>query len=278
MNSFVNRYIDEHGQNVECITKFFAYNQELVKKDREKIFAYLIDTYGLNQEKITVDKFLTDKYGNVINELNTIDDLDDLEKTIGLAILSGLIIDDFRLRFIFLNQIGNNHIFLDRDKFDFTSKENTYLYFSGLKKHIIKNQVFLVNMEIINSYKQMKERKSTLVKENIYTTTELKNSLFNWLIDTKRLTVTDEIKEVYNFLLNHRLSDMINFIIYLIQNNLPADYVLMCFYRDSSLNILDEVSRRINDLNDADKNAYEDYRANIINEIIEKYNHQNKRK
>ena len=278
MNLFINHYIDEDGQNVECITKFFAYNKELINKDRERIFAYLIDTYGLDQESITVDQFLTSKSGQVINKLESIEDLDELEKTIGLAIESGLLIDDFRLRFNFLDEIGNNHIFLNRDNFDFTSPENTYLYLMGIKKHIINNQIFLVNMEIVKSYNKMKDDKSNIKKETIYTENELIECLFNWLINTSKIVVPDEIKDIYKFLLNNRLSDMVNFVTYLIKNNLSSDYLLMYFYQDSSLNILDEISKQVNNLSNEERNIYEDYRAHIINKLIEKHNNIRKHK
>ena len=278
MDNFVNHYIDENGQNVECITRFFAYNRELVKKDREKIFAYLIDTYGINKERLTVSDFLTDKNAKVINNLNSLEDLDNLEKVIGLAIISGLLIDDFRLRFIFLNEIGSNHIFLDREKFDFSSEENTYLYFTGLKKHIINNQVFLVNMEIVKSYKQMDKEKSSSTNESVYTSDELKECLFNWLTDTKKIAVTEELKNIYRYLLNNRLSDMVNFVTYLITNELPAEYLLMYFYRDSTLSILDGISKNINALDEEAKKVYEDYRAKIITELMDNYKNKNKHK
>ena len=117
VRNFVKQYTcnfikDENVKSVETITRYISYDMELVTSDYNLINRYLMDNFGIDNINLSLDRLCVTKDNETWNKLETLEDLAILEELLGLGIVSGLIIDDFKMRIEVFLKLGNDNIYM----------------------------------------------------------------------------------------------------------------------------------------------------------------------
>lgn len=211
IRKFVNKYLDESGKGYEVLTEYRHYNQELIEKDKEEIYAFFKEIYKF-KSTMNFKDFENSKDGNKIYDLKHIYDLDEYENLIGLLFASGILIDGLDQRMYIFSELGPNSKYLIRELHDldcFAYEEDYMIY---LDKFVLPVHRFAVNKDLL-------EEKIVITEEQFnFTNDELKDILMFWF---NKSPLAASVSDKFANLLEEHFQEFINFAV--IMNMMNTD-------------------------------------------------------
>lgn len=207
MDSFVNElyyfilpYLSDDGKFIECITESNRYNMELIANNRDRILEFIIKNFNIRKCSIRIDELLCDKDYRLWNYLRSLQDLNVLDKLVGLLIAVGLLEDSYLTRFKSFGAMKTYGEFLIRENFCFFDDETTVNYLITIRDYILPFYRFNVNKD---TFEYMARFANTDQND------EIKEKILAW-IKTSTIPANEKDLEVINGFLNYNLEHFLN--------------------------------------------------------------------
>lgn len=126
-----------------------------------------MDNFGIDTINISLDRLCVTQDNLVWNELESLEDLAILEELLGLGMVSGLIKDDFRMRFEALRKIDSDILYLMPEQMDIQEGEEEKAYMFHMKNYVLPCFNFNIDETKIerksNFYKRRNEKINSIL-------------------------------------------------------------------------------------------------------------------
>lgn len=259
--NFVKQYIcnfikDESVKSVETITRYISYDMDLVSGDIELINKFLMDNFGIDTINISLDRLCVTRDNKVWNELESLEDLAILEELLGLGMVSGLIKDDFRMRFEVLGKIRNDILYLMPEQMDIQEGEEEKAYMFHMKKYILP--YFYFN---IDETKIEKKDKVTFTKE------EMKELMRFWFYNINELNPLEKHLELFNKVIEDDVERVVNAAVLLkLMKKGPEEFYFSMMI-DPSMNFIERLNQQLRTFEYDKREYFEDVKKVFLREI-----------
>lgn len=261
VRNFVKQYIcnfikDDSVKSVETITRYISYDMDLVSGDIEIINKFLMDNFGIDTINISLDRLCIRRDNSVWNELESLEDLAILEELLGLGLVSGLIKDDFRMRFEVLGKIGNDVLFLMPEQMDIQEGEEEKAYMFHMKEYILP--YFSFN---IDETKIEKKDKATFTKE------EMKELMRFWFYNINELDPTPKHLELFNKVIEDDVERVVNAAVLLrLMKKGPEEFYFSMMV-DPSMLFIEKLNQQLSTFEYDKREYFEDVKKVFLREI-----------
>lgn len=260
VRNFVKQYTcnfikDENVKSVETITRYISYDMELVTSDYNLINRYLMDNFGIDNINLSLDRLCVTKDNETWNKLETLEDLAILEELLGLGIVSGLIIDDFKMRIEVFLKLGNDNIYMCPELLDIQEQEQKD-YMDYMKQIILPQLSFTIDESKI-------ERK----EKATYSDEEKKDLMRFWFYNINEVDVDDTTLELFNTLINDNVDRVVNaaVMLRLLKHGPETFYYNMKV--DPSLLFIEALNQKVREFEYDKREYFEDVKKIFLSEI-----------
>lgn len=266
MDNFVNEvyyfilpYLSDEGKFIECITESNKYNMELINNNRDKILEFVMKNFNIRKGSMRIDELLCGKDYRLWNNLQTLHDLEVLDKLVGLLIAVGILEDSYLTRFNSFGKIGIYGEFLIKERFCFYDEETTENYLITIKDYVLPFYRFNVNE---STFEYMTRFNCPNPNE------ELKETILNW-IKTSTLPITESDINTIKVFLNYNMEQFINAIVMGFESEEGPDTLVNYLRFDPEFDYMAKINNLITSYTESQREDFENKKKLFLSRIEE---------
>ena len=260
IKEFVEQYVSYDSNNeeyvIDAFTGFIYFDKKLVDKDIDKIRDFLFSHVYFREGICSIYWLLFDPENKQWNELKNLRDLRALNEVYSLAIATGVIKNNFQLRFLNYANTRNRHVFYNPEEFNLSDQEVALRYFDELRDQVLPRYNIDVDVSIKKQYIH-----PALADDSI------RNVIRYWW-DAEVEDATVEEEDTFNCLVELNPNDVLNVMTYLAINNFGSKGLLEEIRNGRGRDLIDHTNEYIKSLSAKDFNNFNRIKARMINELL----------
>lgn len=255
-------YLSDKGTPIETITKYYHYNMELIKQNRNQILTFFESHFNIHLGTFYVDEFLCEKSGKRWTNLDNFDELEIFEIVIGLGIAVGLIRDSMADRLISVKNMGRYIMYLHKEEFSFDNKIFIKNYLDLLRDYCLHLYEFNVDTA---TYEYMR----VLTNDNISieeSKEAIKDKIISW-IKSSGIPVNDNDIKLITTLMRNNYDKFINCVVTAFDANDGAAALLITLRTDPEFRAMEQIDNLISKYTESELDDLENHKRIFFDKI-----------
>lgn len=255
-------YLSDKGTPIETITKYYHYNMELIKQNRNQILTFFESHFNIHLGTFCVDEFLCEKSGKRWTNLDNFDELEIFEIVIGLGIAVGLIKDSMADRLISVKNMGRYIMYLHKEEFSFDNKIFIKNYLDLLRDYCLHLYEFNVDTD---TYEYMR----VLTNDNLSieeSKEAIKDKIISW-IKSSGIPVNDNDIKLITTLMRNNYDKFINCVVTAFDANDGAAALLITLRTDPEFSAMEQIDNLISKYTESELDDLENHKRIFFDKI-----------